>query len=64
MTVERTAEESGAPSRWDFHFATAALPERDRFDAWQDVSRNLVGVEPQSDRPHGFDGEFAGQLNV
>lgn len=62
MTVERTAEENGAPSRWDFHFATAALPERDRFEAWQDVSRTLVGVEAASNAPRRFDGEFAGRV--
>lgn len=45
---------------WDFSFATADLPGRDRFEAWQDVSRRLVGVEAQSEAPEDFDGAFAG----
>ena len=45
---------------WDFRFSTEDFPAPDRFEAWRDVSRRVVGVEASSDAASSFAGEFAG----
>lgn len=47
---------------WDFCFDTRHLSAGERFEAWRDVSRRLVGVEAATDAPQSFDGQFAGHL--
>jgi len=45
---------------WDFQFETRDLSAPDRFEAWRDISRSVVGVEAGTDAPQSFDGAFAG----
>lgn len=58
---ERKGVEDAQTEAWEFGFATGQMAARERFEAWRDVSRRLVGVEAATSDAEGFDGEFAGR---
>lgn len=51
----------GADSPWDFSFSTAGMRPGEKFEAWRDISRRLIGIEASADDPESFEGEFVGR---
>lgn len=62
MANAHQVEGAVSPAAWDFYFSTDAAPSGERFEAWRDASRRLVGVEALTDAPGNFEGEYAGRL--